>query len=237
MPQMYKNWKNGRADSLSRAFLANWLMGDVCNFVGCLLTGQLPFQVREAPNHFGHFARKLMSAIDAFGHVLCICRRDASASVHLLYHLSPNKTATQVSYILLRAEFDYREHSRGNRKDAAAYRNIKEWQPADIPSRRDALQYVYIRIQSHFVARYNSVHGSVALFNSFTRFVRPRSTNAKQLSDAWFDGCLLLHHPLSVLSSPPNISQLCTPVDGRLVYIDVYLCRDGKPNLCAEHSV
>ncbi|TPX69462.1 hypothetical protein SpCBS45565_g02384 [Spizellomyces sp. 'palustris'] len=44
MPQLYKNWAHGDASSLSATFLANWLAGDVANVVGCVLTGQLPFQ-------------------------------------------------------------------------------------------------------------------------------------------------------------------------------------------------
>ncbi|KAI8922690.1 PQ loop repeat-domain-containing protein [Entophlyctis helioformis] len=46
-PQLLKNWRNKTAESLSVAFLANWLLGDVCNLLGCLLTNQLPFQVRS----------------------------------------------------------------------------------------------------------------------------------------------------------------------------------------------
>ncbi|KAJ3008273.1 hypothetical protein HKX48_008665 [Thoreauomyces humboldtii] len=48
MPQLWKNYRRKSADSLSGAFLTNWLLGDVCNLVGCLLTGQLPFQTNLA---------------------------------------------------------------------------------------------------------------------------------------------------------------------------------------------
>ncbi|KAJ1971292.1 PQ loop repeat-containing protein 2 [Dimargaris xerosporica] len=43
-PQIYLNWRNSSADSLSPGFIAIWLSGDVCNLVGCLLTNQLFFQ-------------------------------------------------------------------------------------------------------------------------------------------------------------------------------------------------
>ncbi|KAI8817352.1 PQ loop repeat-domain-containing protein [Fimicolochytrium jonesii] len=44
MPQLWRNYKRKNADGLSGAFLANWLLGDVCNLAGCILTNQLPFQ-------------------------------------------------------------------------------------------------------------------------------------------------------------------------------------------------
>ncbi|KAI8894658.1 PQ loop repeat-domain-containing protein [Globomyces pollinis-pini] len=43
-PQLWINTKKGNSDSLSVAFLFNWLLGDFCNLIGCLLTGQQPFQ-------------------------------------------------------------------------------------------------------------------------------------------------------------------------------------------------
>lgn len=44
MPQIIANHKNRSVEGLSLAFLLNWFMGDFTNFVGCLLTHQLPFQ-------------------------------------------------------------------------------------------------------------------------------------------------------------------------------------------------
>lgn len=48
MPQLYKNWSRGSAESLSQVFLAAWLIGDATNLLGCLLTHQQPFQIRMA---------------------------------------------------------------------------------------------------------------------------------------------------------------------------------------------
>ncbi|KAI8921988.1 PQ loop repeat-domain-containing protein [Powellomyces hirtus] len=48
MPQLWKNWSQKHADSLSGAFLANWLSGDICNLLGCILTNQLAFQTHLA---------------------------------------------------------------------------------------------------------------------------------------------------------------------------------------------
>ncbi|KAI9315525.1 PQ loop repeat-domain-containing protein [Dichotomocladium elegans] len=45
MPQVIKNYRRQDADSLSFTFLTVWLSGDVANFVGCIYTGQLTFQV------------------------------------------------------------------------------------------------------------------------------------------------------------------------------------------------
>ncbi|KAI9306290.1 PQ loop repeat-domain-containing protein [Cunninghamella echinulata] len=45
MPQVIKNYKLGDADSLSFSFLTVWLIGDVANFIGCIATNQLPFQL------------------------------------------------------------------------------------------------------------------------------------------------------------------------------------------------
>ncbi|KAH6572536.1 hypothetical protein BASA61_006067 [Batrachochytrium salamandrivorans] len=48
LPQLWTNWKNGTAESLSLMFVFTWLFGDVMNLAGCLLTNQLPFQIRLA---------------------------------------------------------------------------------------------------------------------------------------------------------------------------------------------
>ncbi|CAO3648440.1 unnamed protein product [Cunninghamella blakesleeana] len=45
IPQVIKNYKLGAADSLSFSFLTVWLIGDVANFIGCIFTHQLPFQL------------------------------------------------------------------------------------------------------------------------------------------------------------------------------------------------
>ncbi|KAI9268160.1 PQ loop repeat-domain-containing protein [Phascolomyces articulosus] len=45
MPQVIKNYKLQTAESLSMAFLTVWLTGDFANFIGCILTGQLDFQI------------------------------------------------------------------------------------------------------------------------------------------------------------------------------------------------
>ncbi|KAL1747564.1 PQ loop repeat-domain-containing protein [Schizophyllum fasciatum] len=43
-PQVLENIKRQSCDGLALPFLANWLLGDVSNLIGCLLTGQLLFQ-------------------------------------------------------------------------------------------------------------------------------------------------------------------------------------------------
>ncbi|EKD01353.1 vacuolar membrane protein [Trichosporon asahii var. asahii CBS 8904] len=43
-PQVVKNWQLQSCDGLSLPFLINWLVGDVTNLIGCVLTDQLPFQ-------------------------------------------------------------------------------------------------------------------------------------------------------------------------------------------------
>lgn len=45
MPQVIKNYRLRDADGLSFSFLTVWLTGDVANFIGCVITGQLPFQI------------------------------------------------------------------------------------------------------------------------------------------------------------------------------------------------
>lgn len=47
-PQIYKNWKNGTSESLSIAFLAAWLTGDITNLVGCLMTDTTKTQLYTA---------------------------------------------------------------------------------------------------------------------------------------------------------------------------------------------
>ena len=44
-PQLWTNFRSGTAESLSLIFLCNWLMGDLCNLLGGILTKQLPFQI------------------------------------------------------------------------------------------------------------------------------------------------------------------------------------------------
>ncbi|KAF8509743.1 PQ loop repeat-domain-containing protein [Gautieria morchelliformis] len=43
-PQIIVNWRLKSVDGLALPFLANWLLGDATNLIGCLLTDQLPFQ-------------------------------------------------------------------------------------------------------------------------------------------------------------------------------------------------
>ncbi|CAO3596982.1 unnamed protein product [Absidia cylindrospora] len=45
MPQVIKNYRLGDAESLSITFLVVWWTGDVANFIGCIATHQLPFQL------------------------------------------------------------------------------------------------------------------------------------------------------------------------------------------------
>jgi uncharacterized protein with PQ loop repeat len=44
-PQIVANYNNKSADGLSLPFLFNWLLGDLTNFIGCILTDQQPFQI------------------------------------------------------------------------------------------------------------------------------------------------------------------------------------------------
>ncbi len=49
IPQFVLNIKRQSVEALSSWFLAQWLLGDTCNLVGCLLTGsQLPTQTWTA---------------------------------------------------------------------------------------------------------------------------------------------------------------------------------------------
>ncbi|KAI7856327.1 PQ loop repeat-domain-containing protein [Circinella umbellata] len=45
MPQVIKNYKLQTAESLSMTFLTVWLTGDFANLIGCIMTGQLDFQI------------------------------------------------------------------------------------------------------------------------------------------------------------------------------------------------
>ncbi|KAI9254158.1 PQ loop repeat-domain-containing protein [Helicostylum pulchrum] len=45
LPQVIKNYRLRDADGLSFSFLTVWLTGDIANFIGCVITGQLPFQI------------------------------------------------------------------------------------------------------------------------------------------------------------------------------------------------
>ncbi|GAA5965262.1 hypothetical protein JCM3765_006377 [Sporobolomyces pararoseus] len=43
-PQIYENYKNKSVEGLALPFLISWFWGDFTNFIGCVLTHQLPFQ-------------------------------------------------------------------------------------------------------------------------------------------------------------------------------------------------
>ncbi|KAF8643913.1 hypothetical protein AX16_008929 [Volvariella volvacea WC 439] len=43
-PQVLENYRRQSCEGLALPFLANWLLGDFSNLVGCILTHQLPFQ-------------------------------------------------------------------------------------------------------------------------------------------------------------------------------------------------
>ncbi|GAA5885497.1 hypothetical protein JCM6882_009644 [Rhodosporidiobolus microsporus] len=43
-PQIYENWRNKSVEGLALPFLISWFAGDFTNFLGCILTHQLPFQ-------------------------------------------------------------------------------------------------------------------------------------------------------------------------------------------------
>ncbi|KZV69470.1 PQ-loop-domain-containing protein [Peniophora sp. CONT] len=43
-PQVLENIRNQSVEGLALPFLLNWLLGDLTNLIGCLLTHQLPFQ-------------------------------------------------------------------------------------------------------------------------------------------------------------------------------------------------
>ena len=45
MPQIYKNYRLKSTSGLSIYFLAEWLLGDLTNLLGCLFTGQATWQI------------------------------------------------------------------------------------------------------------------------------------------------------------------------------------------------
>ncbi|KAL6068004.1 PQ loop repeat-containing protein 2 [Balamuthia mandrillaris] len=46
--KVYTNWKQGEAEALSATFLVIWLLGDITNLLGTILTQQLPVQLYTA---------------------------------------------------------------------------------------------------------------------------------------------------------------------------------------------
>ena len=48
VPQLYQNHQQGTAKALSKLFLSIWLLGDLTNLIGSILTDQQPFQIRLA---------------------------------------------------------------------------------------------------------------------------------------------------------------------------------------------
>lgn len=52
VPQFITNIKRQRADALSPWFLAEWLLGDTCNLIGCLMTGNQLATVTYTATYF-----------------------------------------------------------------------------------------------------------------------------------------------------------------------------------------
>mmetsp|Transcript_2211 Transcript_2211/g.3201 ORF Transcript_2211/g.3201 Transcript_2211/m.3201 type:complete len:401 (+) Transcript_2211:139-1341(+) len=47
-PQLVQSCVEGKVDALSPLFIIQWLVGDLCNLIGCILTKQLPTQLYTA---------------------------------------------------------------------------------------------------------------------------------------------------------------------------------------------
>jgi hypothetical protein len=45
LPQIYANFKNGKSEGISFAFVVTWLTGDVFNLLGCVTSPTLPTQL------------------------------------------------------------------------------------------------------------------------------------------------------------------------------------------------
>ena len=48
VPQIWENFKKGRSEGVSLAFISTWLLGDAFNLAGCFLTPTLPTQLYTA---------------------------------------------------------------------------------------------------------------------------------------------------------------------------------------------
>jgi uncharacterized protein with PQ loop repeat len=48
LPQIIKTYMSGNVESLSSLFILTWLVGDITNLIGCILTHQLPTQLYTA---------------------------------------------------------------------------------------------------------------------------------------------------------------------------------------------
>jgi uncharacterized protein with PQ loop repeat len=46
-PQLLQNYRRKNVDSLSFTFVLNWVLGDLTNLIGCILTDQSPTQARR----------------------------------------------------------------------------------------------------------------------------------------------------------------------------------------------
>jgi len=47
-PQVYETWRRKKAEAIHPLFLAAWLLGDITNLMGCILTNQTPVQLYTA---------------------------------------------------------------------------------------------------------------------------------------------------------------------------------------------
>ncbi|GJJ73247.1 solute carrier family 66 (lysosomal lysine-arginine transporter), member 1 [Entomortierella parvispora] len=99
IPQIIENFKLGSAESLSLPFLINWLLGDISNLIGCILTHQLPFQMYLAI----YFC---IADIILFGQWIYYSRRDRYK--RLVQHDMPDIMVGDLPEI---SETDHRRHS------------------------------------------------------------------------------------------------------------------------------
>ena len=82
LPQFVLNIRNKSVEALSSWFLAQWLLGDTCNLVGCLLTdSQLPTQTYTAMYFI--LADMWVSVPHTTVQTCCLCSTSCTVHVHV----------------------------------------------------------------------------------------------------------------------------------------------------------
>ncbi|KAI9230786.1 MAG: PQ loop repeat-domain-containing protein [Piptocephalis tieghemiana] len=113
IPQLYTNYLLGSAASLSLPFLLIWLLGDITNFFGCILTNQLPFQ-RYLALYFCLIDLSLLVQFFYYEHGWASPITSSPVSSPSFVETSPSSQRESVHFDLHDEEEDERDNDEGS---------------------------------------------------------------------------------------------------------------------------
>ncbi|KDQ60972.1 hypothetical protein JAAARDRAFT_31968 [Jaapia argillacea MUCL 33604] len=92
-PQLLENARRRSVDGLALPFLLNWMLGDLSNLIGCLLTRQLPFQTYLAT----YFCFVDLTLVSQYLYYRSVSKPTPSAFPHVRTRTISSSTARRLS--------------------------------------------------------------------------------------------------------------------------------------------